>query len=99
VRVACHEILEAIKQVHTRREVKKLGAEPGDQSNSQSAFRKQLGLMLSGRWFARSELQRMLRSIHDIRGNYRVDDAKRDQPNASDQSPSDFQLIVDLNPV
>jgi len=41
----------------------------------------------------------MLQSIHDIPGNYRVDDAKRDQPNASDQSPSDFQLIVDLNPV
>jgi len=80
-------------------EGEKLRSEPGDESNSRSAFQRQLGLGLRGRWFAPSELERMLQSIHDIPGNYRVDDAKRDQPNASDQSPSDFQLIVDLNPV
>jgi len=34
--------------------------------------RKQAGVMLRGRWFARSEVQRILQSIHDLPANYRV---------------------------
>jgi hypothetical protein len=34
--------------------------------------RKQAGVMLRGRWFARSELQGILKTLHDLPGNYRV---------------------------
>jgi len=33
---------------------------------------RQAGVMLGGRWFAHSEVQRILQSIHDLPGNYRV---------------------------
>jgi imidazolonepropionase-like amidohydrolase len=38
--------------------------------------RKQAGVMLRGRWFAHSELQRILQRIRDLRGNYRVPSEK-----------------------
>jgi len=34
--------------------------------------RKQAGVMLRGRWFPLSDLQRILKAIHDLPGNYRV---------------------------
>ena len=34
--------------------------------------RKQAGVMLRGRWIAHTEIQRMLETIHDLPGNYRV---------------------------
>ncbi|PYT71700.1 MAG: amidohydrolase [Acidobacteria bacterium] len=34
--------------------------------------RKQSGVMLRGRWFPLSELQRMLKAIHDLPGNYQA---------------------------
>ena len=39
--------------------------------------RKQAGVMLRGQWFPHSELQRILESIHDLSGNYRVPSGKR----------------------
>ena len=47
--------------------------------------RKQAGVMLRGQWFPRSELQRILESIHDLSGNYRVPAGKK-AARASDEN-------------
>jgi pimeloyl-ACP methyl ester carboxylesterase len=39
--------------------------------------RRQAGVMLRGRWFAHSDVQRILQSIHDLHANYRVPSEER----------------------
>jgi uncharacterized protein len=64
--------------------------------------RKQAGVMLRGRWFAHSEVQRILQNIRDLPGNYRVSPEKRaahttgENQTTSAGQPHEFATDIDV---